>query len=244
MNTHLPLYLALLLCGCPLIQKDLADLKTADTADTSLPDTGTLPESDCDDELDNDEDGLTDCDDSDCRSSLTVNVRPTDDVAVSSDLDENINGYGLWVGSVGTNLQESWLKFDATESVPSTGRLEEVQICLDRIDSREVLGGESIEVTAYQLAGDACSTWTQTDDALRTHPCERGQELGTFIWHGTITSARCFALTDVDFEHTRDEGILLAEKNQSTTRVIFVDQEASDAYPALAVIYSECTALP
>ncbi len=231
------------MCGCPLIQKDLADLKAADTADTSPPDTGTLPESDCDDGNDNDEDGLTDCDDSDCRSSLTVNVRPTDDVAVASDLDFNINGELLWVESTGTALQESWLKFDATESVPSTGRLEEVQICLDDVDSYGVIGGKSIEVTAYQLAGDDCSTWTQTD-ALWTHPCERGQELGTFTWHETFTSARCFALTDVDLEHTRDEGILLAEKSQSTTGVKFVDQEASDAYPALAVIYSECTARP
>ena len=196
-------------------------------------------ETDCSDGTDNDGDGDTDCNDSDCIHSTTVMSQATDDAYLDNSSTSNSDGNYLWVESTGSDVQMSWLKFDATNVVPSSGTLQDVELCLEDWAWYGVIGGSSIDLTVYQLTGgSSCNSWDENNVYWGSHSSSTST-LTSFTWQQSW-STECFSLGSVDFNDLRDEGMALGESVVSGTGTMFMDREHSSTYPALAVTYTEC----
>ena len=189
----------------------------------------------CDNGLDDDDDGDTDCDDSDCISSGTVTVRPSHDVMLDSGSGStNHDGAGLMVGST-SDYQVSWLRFDATSSLPSGASADDIEICLG--GSPGVSGASEMDLGVYELY--SCDAWDESTVVWDDAACSASY-VTEFTWSSSDTSG-CHAIgTSWDLSDLADEGLALAERSASGASVTFHDKEGSSTYPYLQLSYESC----
>lgn len=123
MRWLLPITLISLL-ACDGKADDSGDVQTTDsgTSDTTVPDE-PVPESDCEDGVDNDEDGLSDCEDADCSEAFVCSYPES----ISHTTSISFDGYEVecetWLGTFDEQVDDCVTEFTIPLTVATTGKL-------------------------------------------------------------------------------------------------------------------------